>query len=42
MRAYEKQMLELESKFAALRNKPSLCEIDKDMTRSLIKFSTMA
>ena len=42
MRAYEKQMLELESKFAALRNKPSLGEIDKDMTRSLIKFSTMA
>jgi len=39
---YEKKRAALEAQFAALRTKPTLGQLEKDMTKSLIKFSTMA
>ena len=39
---YEKKRAALEAQFAALRTKPTLGQLEKDMTKSMIKFSTMA
>lgn len=39
---FEKQRAQLEARFAALRTKPTLGQLEKDMVKSLIKFSTMA
>ena len=42
LNTYEKKMQALESRAIALRTKPTLGQVEKDMTKSLIKFSTMA
>jgi len=39
---YEKKRAALEAQFAALRTKPTKGQLEKDLTKSLIKFSTMA
>ena len=42
LNVFEKKRAQLEAQFASLRNKPTKCQLEKDLVKSMIKFSTMA